>query len=413
MMMAKGKNMSDREHSLETPEGLVNPGPGEGAAHPLWIKLTIVVAVVIAVGFLLRATVFAPEIPEVVVARVQRGDIEETVTNTRAGTVKLRRRAALSPQLGGRVIEVPVAEGERVEAGQVLLRLDDAVLQDQLTLAIEDVRAAKARSDEACLASLLAEKELTRQEGLHSQGIASEGAMDRALSQRDRGEAACRAARSGVDQSLAREKLVRTELEQTRIIAPFAGVIAEVRTEVGEWITPSPPGLRIPPVIDLLDLNSLYISAPIDEMDAERVQAGQGVRISVDSRRGQSFDGRLVRVAPYVLDVVEQNRTVEIEVEFNDATVMQTLLPGTSADVEVILERRADVLIVPSTAVADGRRVLVVVDGVLEEREVVSGLGNWRMTEIVDGLAEGEYVVTLRRSAKLKAGAEVTIQEEQ
>ena len=398
--------MSYREKLLPSPD-LNGAKRGTGP----WLKLAVIVVVLVAAALVLRKTVLSPEMPIVTVATVERGDVEETVTNTRAGTVKARRRASLSPQIGGRVVELPVSEGDSVEVGQLLLRLDDAIQQDRLSLATEDVRAASARSEEACLAALLAVKELTRQEGLHRQGIASEGAMDRAVSERDRGEAACRAAQAGTEQARARKALARTQLQRTRIVAPFDGVVAELSTELGEWITPSPPGLPIPPVVDLLNPHSLYISAPIDEMDAERVQIGQEVRISVDSRRGQSFAGRLVRVAPYVLDVVEQNRTVEIEAEFADLEAVGSLLPGTSADVEVIIERRGNVLKVPSTAVADGQRVLVVVDGVLEEREIVSGLGNWRMTEVAEGLSEGEIVVTLRRSAKLQPGVEVEIKE--
>ncbi len=399
---------------MSEPESLL-PSPNLKPAKQTspWLKLAMVVAVLVAAALVLRATVLAPEVSVVTVAPVIRGEVEETVTNTRAGTVKARRRARLSPQFGGRVVELPVLEGDDVITGQLLLKLDDAVQQDQLALATEDIRAASARSDEACLTALLAVKELGRQEGLHRQGIASEGAMDRAVTERDRSEAACRASRAGIEQARARQALARTQLDQTRIVAPFDGVVAEVSTEVGEWITPSPPGLPIPPVVDLLNPHSLFISAPIDEMDAERVHVGQDVRITVDSRRGESFKGRLVRVAPYVLDVVEQNRTVEIEAEFSDLEVVSSLLPGTSADVEVIIERREDVLTVPSTAVADGRRVMVVVDGVLEERKVVSGLGNWRTIEIVEGLTEGETVVTLRRSAKLKPGVEVEIKETQ
>ena len=94
--------------------------------------------------------------------------------------------------------------------------------------------------------------------------------------------------------------------------------VAELSTEVGEWITPAPPGVPIPPVIDLLDQKALFISAPIDEVDAERVQVGQQARITVDSRPNFRFDGRVSRVAPYVFDDLEQNRTVEVEVEFSD-----------------------------------------------------------------------------------------------
>jgi HlyD family secretion protein len=113
--------------------------------------------------------------------------------------------------------------------------------------------------------------------------------------------------------------------------APFAGVVAEVSIEAGEWTTPSPPGLPIPPVIDLIDISSLYVSAPMDEVDSARIRTGQTVRVTVDSHPGRSFPGHVRRVAPYVLDLEAQNRTVEIEV------VLEILaLPrcsGTSADV--------------------------------------------------------------------------------
>lgn len=399
--------MSKREKLLPSPDLKVAKGTAP------WVKLAAVVIVVVAGALVLRATVLAPDVPTVTVALVKRGDVEETVTNTRAGTVRARRRASLSPQIGGRVVDLPVEEGDRVEKGRLLLGLDDCVQRARVRLAAEDVRTAAALADEVCLAGELAQKELVRQQGLFQQGIASEGVLDRAESERDRTAAGCRAGRAGLDQARAQDNLVRTELALTRVEAPFDGVVAKLSTELGEWITPSPPGLPIPPVVDLLNPHSLYISAPIDEMDAERVQVGQEVRISVDSRRGRLFAGRLVRVAPYVLDVVQQNRTVEIEAEFADLEAIGALLPGTSADVEVIIERRGDVLMAPSTAVADGRRVLVVVDGVLEEREVVSGLGNWRMTEIVEGLSEGEIVVTLRRSVKLQPGVEVEIKETQ
>jgi HlyD family secretion protein len=164
--------------------------------------------------------------------------------------------------------------------------------------------------------------------------------------------------------------------------------------------------------MDLIDRTSIFIEAPIDEMDAERVSVGQQVRISVDSRRGEHFTGRLVRVAPYVLDLVEQNRTVEIEAELDDPTLAESLLPGTSADIEVILTRREDVLRIPTGALGQDQQVLVVVEGKLEEREVVTGLRNWRTTEIEEGLHEGERVVISRNSPDIKAGAAVVVEAE-
>ena len=190
----------------------------------------------------------------------------------------------------------------------------------------------------------------------------------------------------------------------TTLRAPFSGTIAELSTEVGEYITPSPPGLPIPPVIDLLDPASMYVSAPIDEIDAERVQVGQAVRVTVDSRPDVTFDATVERVAPYVLDVLEQNRTVEVEVQLNDPESAAGVLPGTSADVEIILDSREDTLRIPASAVAEGGGVLVLKDGVLQEETVRVGLRNWRFAEVLEGLAPGDQVVVVRNSPDIKAG---------
>ena len=371
------------------------------------IRWFVVVAALVAIAVVLRLTVLAPKPIEVHTAVVDRGVVEESVTNTRAGTVKVRRRASLSPQMGGLVVRIPHLEGDEVEEGDVLLAMDDRAQRAEYDLASKDVRTAEAQADEACLAAELASKELNRLLALHDRGIASDQSLDVLQTERDRSRAGCAAARAAIDRARSRVDAVRVQLEFTRLRAPFAGTVAEVSTEVGEWITPSPPGLPIPPVIDLLDGRSVYVSAPIDEVDAESARVGQPARITVDSRRGTSFDARVARVAPYVVDDLEQNRTVEVEVEFADLDGAYGILPGTSADVEIILDRRDDVLRVPAAAVADGDVVLVLVHGMLEEREIDVGLRNWQLAEVRGGLSEGELVVTSRPSTDIKAGAEV------
>ncbi len=141
-------------------------------------------------------------------------------------------------------------------------------------------------------------------------------------------------------------------------------------------------------------------------MDAERIGIGQAVRVTVDSRADQTFEGSVSRVAPYVLDVLEQNRTVEVEVELSNPQAMVGVLPGTSADVELILERTDDALRIPASAVAEGGKVLVLEDGILSERVIEVGLRNWRFAEVVRGLDEGEKVVVVRNSPDIKAGSE-------
>ena len=110
---------------------------------------------------------------------------------------------------------------------------------------------------------------------------------------------------------------------------------------------------------------------------------------------GRQFKGKVRRVAPYVLDLEKQARTVEVEAAFTDQAETDNLLPGYSADIEVILDSRANVLRVPTEAVLEGHRVLVYdpQSGELQERQFKPGLANWKYTEISSGLNEGELVV--------------------
>src|SRR5215216_2904822 len=111
-----------------------------------WIVRLLVIFGIVAVGLALRATVWAPKPLEVTVAEVSRGAVEETVTNSRAGTVKARRRAQISPEIGGRVVELPYRAGQRVPAGAVVLRLSDALPRAQLQVAQRELAAAGAQS---------------------------------------------------------------------------------------------------------------------------------------------------------------------------------------------------------------------------------------------------------------------------
>lgn len=369
---------------------------------PRW---AILLAALGVVGLILKVTVFRDPGPEVKVARAELGPVEEIITNTRAGTVKARLRAKLSPQQGGRVTALPHRKGSRVAAGDLLLQLDDSVQRAQLGLAEEQVRTAGARTREACLAADLAEKELARGRALAGDGVLSPQALDTLQSARDRAAATCQAMAAVLEEARAQVRLARAQLDLTRIRAPFAGIVAECAGEVGEWITPSPPGIPIPAVIDLLDPASLYVSAPVDEVDSQRVRAGMPVRIAVDSRPGEKLPGRLDRVAPYVLDLQEQNRTVEVEASPEDPATARGFLPGTSCDVEVVVARREGVLRIPTSAIAEGGKVLVLEGGRLAERTVRTGLRNWQFTEILSGLSPGDRVVTARDAPSVRAGA--------
>ncbi len=368
-----------------------------------WLLRFAILAGILALLWVSRLTLFAPEPVPVRLATVERGTVEETVTNSRAGTVTARRRAKLSPEIGGQVIALPYREGDRVEAGAIVLQLDDRSQRAQLELSAREVEAARADQERACLAADRAERELERVRTLADEDIVSTDLLDSVESAHLTAEAACRTAAANSARAEAAVTVARTALSKTVLKAPFAGIVAEVAIEVGEWTTPSPPALPVPPVVDVLDPESIYISAPMDEVDSGRLHPGMITRVTVDSHRDVDFPGTVARVAPYVLDLEEQNRTVEIEVDID--TLGERILPGTSADVEVILSVRDDVARVPTSALIEGGRVLLLDGDRLAEREVETGLRNWDFTEITGGLEEGEEIVVSLDRAEIKAGA--------
>jgi HlyD family secretion protein len=387
-----------------TPPVVAGPAPTLGRHRRRWVLLLGAAAAAAAVAAL-RLTLFAPLPVPVRVVAVERARVEETVTNSRAGTVKARRRAKLSPEAGGRVAELPFREGARVRRGDVLVRMDDALSRARLEVAEREEAAARAEEVRACLAAERAARERERTESLASDGVVSVDLLDAATTAARLAQAGCEAAGRAAERAHAARALAATDLDKTRLRAPFAGVVAELTIEAGEWTTPSPPGLPIPAVLDLIDASALYVSAPMDEVDSARIRAGQAARVTVDSHPGRSFPGRVARVAPYVLDLEAQNRTVEIEVELEGAEGLPGLLPGTSADVEVVLSARDGVLRIPTSALLEGGKVLMLDGDRLSERSVVPGIRNWDFTEVRSGLGAGDGVVVSFDRPEIRAGA--------
>ncbi len=369
---------------------------------PRWLIWTLVLLALAALG--VGWGWLNPDRVPVRVVEVERGKVESTVTNTKAGTVRARKRARLAPELGGKIVRVAHREGDRVSQGDALIVLDGATQRAQLELAQQSLRATQASHREACIRRDRAKRSLERQRELAAKGVVSVDLLDELESDWDATSAACRGAAAEVERVRAEIHVIEVTLDKLVIRAPFDGVIAEVQGEVGEWVTPSPPLLVAPAAVDLIDLSSLYVSAPMDEVDAASIRVGQPARVTVDSHPGREFRGEVARVAPYVLDIEAQNRTVEIEVVLRELEGDTRLLPGTSADVEVVRELHDDVLRIPTPALFQNNLVLVVRDNRLEEQAVEVGLRNWNWAEVADGLEAGQQVVLSLDRPEVKAG---------
>jgi HlyD family secretion protein len=414
-----------------------------------WIISAVLLVILALLTFLNRS-----KPPEVALVRVERGTVEASVSNNRAGTVKACRRAKMSPPAGGQISKLNVKKGQRVVAGQVLLELWHKDLRAQEELAQEQSKTVASRVKEICALSEAAQRDAERSVQLKEQGFISAQILDKSLTEARARQASCEAAKGEVLQSGARIDVARAGLERMILRAPFAGIVADISGELGEFATPSPPGILTLPAIDLIDDSCMYVSAPIDEVDAAVVKVGQFGKITLDALKGKQFAGKVQRISPYVIELEKQSRTVEVEVAFSilengkvkeispeiksnsgrstppgeasntqgqaetrggditqrDVKVAEeNLLVGYSADIEIVHKVRENVLRIPTQHLMEGKKVLVYKpDGRLEERVVTTGLANWQYTEIVSGLQEGEQIVATLDRVGIKAGAKVT-----
>lgn len=359
-------------------------------------RILIISLVSITVVVLLFSWIRRPKPIEVIIAQVELGEVQRTVTNTRAGTLKACRRAGISPAIGGQISRLPVKEGDKVKKGQILLEMWNDDRAAQVALAQSEILASEARIKEACVTAKVAKREAARLTKLRKKGLTSDESADHAVGQAEAKQAGCQAAKSSAEVSRDRLSVAQAALDRTKLTAPFDGIVAEITGELGEFVTPSPIGVPTPPAVDIIDTSCLYVLAPIDEVDAPEIKVAMPARISLDAYNKKFFKGTVRRISPYVLDREKQSRTVDIEVniilEKNDLN----MLPGYSADVEIILDSHNNVLRIPTESLLEGQKVFAYDkdNKTIYEKEVVTGLSNWKYTEILKGLAKGEEIVT-------------------
>ena len=375
-----------------------------------WLVVLLVLALIFAAGYWQMTK---PRPILVTVAVAEPGIVENTIANTRAGTIEACRRAGLSPSTGGLISVLNVRKGDSVRKGDLLLSLWNKDLMAEIELSQAEAKSAKANARATCLTAEVAQREANRLLKLRKSGAVSEETVDRAVTDASARRASCDAAKASTAVSISRANVTRARLDRTRLIAPFDGVIADIHGELSEYVTPSSPSVGGTPVIDLLDTSCFHVTAPIDEVDAPRVSLGQTARVTLDAFGDREFAGTVSQIAPFVLDLASQARTVEIEVELDDPTDREELLAGYSADVEIILTSRNVPVRVPSEVVLENSRLFVLKNGTIEERDISVGITNWRWAEIVEGVKEGESVVTSIDADGLETGALAVLMSEE
>lgn len=347
--------------------------------------------------------------PRYSVATVTRGDIVQTV-NT-AGQLSPRSAVEVSSQISGLVTEVHADFNSRVERGQVLARIDPSTFEQALRQAEADLAAARANHELLVLNARRTERLLDR-------GLATPQEHDEIQAQLQQSEAGLLTREAAVENA-------RVELGRTTITSPINGIVIFKQIEVGKTVVSS---LSAPTLFVIAqDLTQMRILAPISEVDVGLVEPGQDVTFTVDAMPEREFRGRLTQIRnPYTPpDDQQQQAGQQTPIASFDAVIEVDnpdleLRPGLTANVRVIVDRREDTLRVPNSALrvrlppeaiaATGTPARVdrgdpsgtvlyrlpSSDPAASPEAVVVRLGisDGLMTEVLDGLSEGDQVVT-------------------
>lgn len=375
---------------------------------------SIVAVVIVLVASGLAWLLTRPSTPNVEIATAQETVIGErsTVLNA-SGYVVARRRATVSSKVTGKVVEVLIEEGLKVEKDQVLARLDTSNVRVSLNLADARHNAAIAALDEIDVRIDEAGLELGRIARLVEHDVASQADLDRAQAEVDSLRARLQTQRVQVTVAAREVDVWRQQLDDTVIRAPFSGVVVTKDAQPGEMISPvsAGGGFTRTGIGTIVDMGSLEIEVDVNESYINRVQAGQSVEATLDAYADWKIPAHVIAIVP---TADRQKATVRVRIAID--TEDQRILPDMGVKVafqggKVEGGQRHGVA-VPSEAMTsvDGNEVIFVVSGgSVERRAVRTEVGPNGSLLIRSGLAAGEQVV-LDPPAELADGDLVEVQ---
>lgn len=312
--------------------------------------------------------VLANEGPMVEVVTVERSLVRDELVTF--GSLSPDESVMIRPEIAGRIAQLHFREGQRIEAGALLVSLDDSITRAELAQAQANLN--------------LAEKNFQRAQMLFKRGASNAQALDEANAEQQ-------ASRASVALSQAR-------LDKTRILAPYEGVLGLRQVSPGDYLSEGQD------IVNLEVLDPLKVDFRIPQKAVSQIRLKQTIEISLDAYPGERFSGEIFAINPR-LD--EAGRSQAIRAQINNTE--GRLSPGQFVRVSVILEERPNALVVPEEAimpVGDQRLVNLVVEGKVELREVVLGKRQAGKVEVVEGLQGGETLISAGWQ-KVRAGSPV------
>ncbi|MDP8255015.1 MAG: efflux RND transporter periplasmic adaptor subunit [Candidatus Alcyoniella australis] len=329
----------------------------------------------------------------------------------------------LSADLSGQIVQLDVNEGDWVEKGQVLVRLDQDLYASQRDQARASLRSADAGLELAQANLAQAQRELARIEQLHERGLASQQAFENARTVHESAEAQVEVAKAQRSQARAVINSADDQLGKTVIHSPMSGTAVKVNKEVGEIAMGNQFTQDV--IMVVADLSAMECVLEVDENDVVKIQIGDSAKIEVDALPDDEFSGTVTRIAksPLIKGLGGLEETTSFEVKVTIEGPIEKLLPGMSATVDVEVDRADQVVAVPLQCLTKRDPVVekelreareskqklerpptpetdrlveclfVIQEGQALMRPVTTGISSETHVEIKEGIESGEEIV--------------------
>jgi RND family efflux transporter MFP subunit len=332
-----------------------------------------------------------------------------------SGYVTARRQATVSAKVTGKVVEVLIEEGQRVDEGAVLARLDDTEPRAQLSLNQSQLTLARSQVAEIEAMLAQAERDFVRQNDLFARQLVSEQSLDAARAQRDMLRARLGSTREQIKVAQESVDVAKVQLDNTVVRAPFAGVVIAKSAQPGEMISPlsAGGGFTRTGIGTIVDMDSLEIQVDVNESFINKVAPGQPVEAMLNAYPEWKIPGEVIAIIP-TADRSKATVKVRIAIKSRDRRIVPDMGVRVSFLEPAGARRVAPVpgVLVPKEAVAtvEGNTgtVFVVASDSVQRRSVTLGAESATGRVILGGLREGERVV-LSPPESLRDGAAVKL----
>jgi RND family efflux transporter MFP subunit len=336
-----------------------------------------------------------------------------------SGYVTARRQATVSAKITGKVTEVLIEEGMRVEEGAVLARLDDTEAKAQLALARAQLAAARSQVADVRAQLEQAERDHERQQELFRRQLIAAQALDAALAQRDALRARQTVALEQIRVAEEGVAVAEVQLDNTVVRAPFSGVVVAKAAQPGEMISPisAGGGFTRTGIGTIVDMESLEIQVDVNEAFINRVKPGQPVEATLNAYPDSKIPAEVIAIIP-TADRSKATVKVRIALKRKDPRVVPDMgvrvafLDRTPTAPDGDGAARTGVLVPVDAVRPDGTEALVFVyaEGKVERRRVTLGQTRGAERQVLSGVRPGERVV-LSPPDSLKDGAAVKLAE--